>query len=128
MTFAPLPLDELPPSNSSAFGLHLTDKEFQILIDLLNGEPTIKRAVVYGSRQTGVRRRKLLPEPLDIDLAIEVTTRDSDDYFTEFFHVSQRLKAILQLRIQAEDLTDTESPHYSARKAGILIFERKSKD
>ncbi|MEJ1161616.1 hypothetical protein [Prosthecomicrobium sp. N25] len=95
-----------------------------MLLDAIGREPSIVRAVVYGSRQTGVRREKPKPERLDIDLAIEVRPKYADRAFTEFSLVAARLKDAKGLRIQAEDLSNTDSVYYPERQRGVLIFER----
>jgi predicted nucleotidyltransferase len=61
----------LPYPNEAALGLRLTDQEWTALIDFLSSEPEVKRAWVYGSRATGIRRKKERTAPPDIDVAIE---------------------------------------------------------
>jgi hypothetical protein len=76
--------DILPPANPNALGLHVTDEEWRLLLELLAAEPTIIEARVYGSRQTGFRREKPEPKPLDLDIAITVRSGDPDDRVLEF--------------------------------------------
>ena len=119
--------DRLPPANPNARGLHLTDEEWRTLLGLVEAEQAIMRARVYGSRQAGTRRPKDSPQPLDIDLAIEVRTDDPSEAFTVFFSIARQLKAASELRIQVEDLTDVTSGRFAVRQAGVLILDRTLK-
>jgi hypothetical protein len=119
--------DRLPPANPNARGLHLTDEEWRTLLGLVEAEQAIMRARVYGSRQAGTRRPKDSPQPLDIDLAIEVRTDDPSEAFTVFLSIARQLKAASELRIQVEDLTDVTSGRFAVRQAGVLILDRTLK-
>ena len=60
----------LPPRNPNALGLHLTDEEWSAVLEFLRGRARLRRAWVFGSRVSGIRRTP--DQPLDIDLAIEL--------------------------------------------------------
>jgi hypothetical protein len=119
-------VEVLPPANPNALGLHITDEEWQSLRELLQVEPAIIRVRVYGSRQTGVRRPKPITEPLDIDLAIEVSYGgDPSRRSQEFWSAKNRLEERAGLLcVQIEDLADAASPHFKLRQAGVLILDR----
>src|SRR4030081_2447258 len=118
---------DLPPPNANALGLYLADEEWRIILDLLAADLSIMRARIYGSRQTGVRRPKHPPDPLDIDIAIEVYDSDPTQVFQAFWCARDRLiQGAGYLRIQVEDLTDTASEGFTVPQQGILIFNRGS--
>ena len=98
------------------------------MLSLVEAEKAIIRARVYGSRQSGVRRPKDRPQPLDIDLAIEVRPDDPSDAFTVFFSVALRLQGADNLRIQVDDLTNSSSHQFQSRQAGVLILDRTSEN
>jgi predicted nucleotidyltransferase len=117
-------MDFLPPANPVALGLHLTDDEWRDICELIKAEPTILEARIYGSRKTGVRRKKAKPEPLDIDVAIEVQSDDPTHKFLQFMDVAKRLTQHAKacgLVLQIEDLTDCNSLYYPDRRAGVRI-------
>ena len=115
----------LPPPNPSAYGLYLTNEEWLSLQHLIEADGALLRVRVYGSRQSGVRRAKDPPQPIDIDLAIEVKASDPDEGFTEFFDAARRLEERGgKLLIQVEDLTDSTSEWFVDRQAGVLILDR----
>lgn len=124
MTAAPAPLEELPPRNPRAFGLFLTDDELRMLLAAISGVPSTVRAVVYGSRQSGLRRKKPKPEPLDIDVAIDVHTKYPDDREHVFMQAVAAIKAAPGLRLQVDDLNSTTSRYHGDRRAGVVIFDR----
>jgi hypothetical protein len=117
---------DLPPPNAKALGLHLTDEEWCVILDIISADPSIIRARIYGSRQAGVRRCKDPPQPLDIDIAIEVYDSDPTQAFQAFWSAKDRLiERAGKLRIQVEDLTDSASGIFTAKQQGVLVFERE---
>jgi hypothetical protein len=66
-------IDDLPPHNPKAFGLHVTDEEWAALQLFLSNETRIKRAFISGSRYTGRRQVKSRPSnPPDINIRLEL--------------------------------------------------------
>lgn len=120
--------DKLPPANPDAQGLFLTAEEYDTVVALLTGEPDIVQARIYGSRQTGIRRRKTPCEPLDIDIAIRVHAPCPDEISLVFLDVRRRLqKCAGPLRVQVEDLDDSSSEFFSDRQNGVVILDRRSR-
>ena len=66
-------IDDLPPQNPNAFGLHVTDVEWAAIQHFLSSETRIKRAFIFGSRHTGRRQEENGPsDPPDIDIRLEL--------------------------------------------------------
>ncbi|WP_287060371.1 hypothetical protein, partial [Mesorhizobium sp.] len=63
---------DLPPRNTGAFDLHLTDLEFEGLLAFLRSQQRIGRAWIFGSRRSGRRRPKDVVKPADIDVTVEL--------------------------------------------------------
>ncbi|RWP94113.1 hypothetical protein [Mesorhizobium sp.] len=78
---------DLPPRNTGAFDLHLTDLEFEGLLAFLRSQQRIGRAWIFGSRRSGRRRPKDVVKPADIDVAVELVDVPEADTLLAMFDV-----------------------------------------
>ncbi|ESZ12527.1 hypothetical protein [Mesorhizobium sp. L48C026A00] len=78
---------DLPPRNTGAFDLHLTDLEFEGLLAFLKSKQRIGRAWIFGSRPSGRRRPKDVVKPADIDVAVELVDVPEADTLLAMFDV-----------------------------------------
>jgi predicted nucleotidyltransferase len=118
--------DQLPPKNKNALGLFITDQEWLILRNVLDLEPDISLAAVFGSRQSGLRRPKNPPEPLDIDIAIELFDPKNENNTLRFMRLAKRLATrASSLNLQVEQFESSEPKHTAERKSGVIILDRR---
>ncbi|RWN60403.1 hypothetical protein [Mesorhizobium sp.] len=113
---------DLPPRNTGAFDLHLTDLEFEGLLAFLKSQQRIGRAWIFGSRPSGRRRPKDVVKPADIDVAVELVDVPEAD----------TLLAMFDVRIAANDFFVHGHPQYGLSttegQAGFVQIEFPGKE
>lgn len=110
----PSAICDLPPRNTGAFDLHLTDLEFEGLLAFLRSQQRIGRAWIFGSRRSGRRRPKDVVKPADIDVAVELVDVPEAD----------TLLAMFDVRFAANDFFVHGHPQASRlRKVRLALFK-----
>ncbi|KAB2954007.1 MAG: hypothetical protein F9K19_15615 [Rhizobiaceae bacterium] len=117
----------LPAANLAARGLHVTNDEYQALLDWIRGQEWIDRAWVFGSCFRGYRRLKGEVEPPDIDVAVELRSVPADETVWAQVELKTRARAFNKnegMRVDLQIAGDPTVASYLAEGA-TLVFERR---